>query len=46
MEYQRLLIGNKELEDEKDGVAMTFQDYGIEREATIVLVTRLPGGFA
>ena len=44
LENQRLLYGTKELEDTHAGNAMTLQDYGITGGATIVLVTRLPGG--
>ena len=45
VESQRLLYGAKELEDTRNGVVMTFQDYGIEGDANIVLMTRLSGTF-
>ena len=44
IEYQRLLFGTKELEDVCNGEEMTFERYGVTPEASIVLVTRLPGG--
>lgn len=44
-ENQRLLYGNKELEDTKNGDVMTFEKYEITADAIIVLVTRLPGGY-
>ena len=44
-ENQRLLFGSKELEDTNNGNVMTFDKYGITADASIVLVTRLPGGY-
>lgn len=40
VDQQRLIYGGSELVDEK-----TLQDYNIERDATLHLVLRLPGGF-
>lgn len=40
VDQQRLIYGGNELEDKK-----TLQDYNIERDATLHLVLRLPGGY-
>ena len=39
VDQQRLLYGGEELDDKK-----TLKDYGIERDSTLHLVLRLPGG--
>ena len=46
IEHQRLLYADKQLEDICAGNTMTFQDYGIKGGSTIVLVTRIHGGYS
>ncbi|KAI6647888.1 hypothetical protein LOD99_8475 [Oopsacas minuta] len=44
-EHQRLLYVGKELQNIRQEKKMTIVDYGISDQCTIMLVTRLPGGY-
>ena len=42
--YQNLIYNGRYMQDREFGVELTFGDYQVRRDATIMLATKLPGG--
>ena len=45
-ERMRLLFAGKQLEETRNGDIMTLADYNLQKNSTIQLVVRLPGGIS